>query len=79
MTELEALQKAVHVVGGQVHLAKAIAERTGQPVKQGHVWNWLNRAKRLPERYALHVEEITAVAGDRVKASDLCHLAFSAA
>lgn len=79
MTEYEALQEAVSVMGGQVHLAKALAERTGQPIKQGHVWNWLNRSKRLPDRYALHVERITCEAGQCVKASDLCHLAFSAA
>ena len=79
MTEYEALQKAVLVAGGQVHLANALAERTGQPIKQGHVWNCLNRSKRLPEKYALHVEAITLHAGACVKASDLCHLAFSAA
>lgn len=76
MTEIEALKKAVKLTGGQVHLAKALTERTGHPIKQGHVWNWLNRSKRLPERYALHVEAIT---GGKVKASQLCHFAFSAA
>lgn len=76
MTELEALRKAVKLAGGQTQLADALSKRTNHPIKQAHVWNWLNRSKRLPERYALHVE---AILDGKVKASQLCHFAFSAA
>lgn len=77
MTEYEALKKAVEICGGQTQLARELTARTGKPIGQGHVWKWLRRGKRLPEKYALHVEAITENLGDKINASDLCHLAFS--
>ena len=79
MTEYEALKKAVELAGGQSALAVALTEKMGIKVRQGQVWKWLNYGKRLPERYALYAEQITAERGQRIKASDFCHVAFSAA
>lgn len=35
------LEKIVDLVGGQAALAKGL-ESPEKPIKQGHVWNWLN-------------------------------------
>ena len=41
-----ALQKAVDMAGGQVHLARGIRARIpGSKVGQVHVWGWLNSVK----------------------------------
>lgn len=53
MSELTALQRAVKLVGGQSALARAVK------VRQGHVWSWLNRSKRVPPEYAMKVEAAT--------------------
>lgn len=79
MTEYEAIKKAVEVMGGQTALAKGLSESMGRTIRQQHVWKWLNESRRLPELYALHVERLTERKGCRVKASELCHIAFSAA
>ncbi len=51
--EVQALEKAVELVGGQTALAASIG------VKQTHVWNWLNRDKRVPAERVIAVEEAT--------------------
>lgn len=79
MTEYEALVKAVKIVHGQSALAKALTKRMKRehrPIRQGHVWKWLNISKRLPELYVLHVEAITAEHGDKVPACELCPALF---
>jgi DNA-binding transcriptional regulator YdaS (Cro superfamily) len=53
----QSLQKAVDVVNGQTALAKLI----GGGVTQAHVWNWLNRDKRVPIDRVLAIEKITGV------------------
>lgn len=73
MTPLEALEKAVLVLGGQT----ALADICGGKVKQQHVFNWLNRDKKLPEKYAVRVHRATVAQGDPVFAWDLCPHAFS--
>lgn len=73
MTPKEALQKAVDVLGGQT----ALAEACGGKVRQQHVWNWLNRDGRLPDRYALRVQRATERKGCAVRADHLCPEAFS--
>lgn len=50
---IEALQKAVELVGGQSSLAKAIG------VKQQHVWNWLNRDGKPAAEHVLGIEAAT--------------------
>lgn len=51
----EGLVKAIEVAGGQ----KALAKLCGDKVRQGHVYNWLNRNKHkgLPPQYVLKVEK----------------------
>lgn len=55
MTPREALERAIALAEGQT----ALAGRCGQPdkpVKQAHVWNWLNRdGGRVPSEYAIPV------------------------
>lgn len=55
MSELHALQKAVEIAGGQSALARACG------VRQGNVWSWLNRTRRIPPEYALKIEAFTGV------------------
>jgi DNA-binding transcriptional regulator YdaS (Cro superfamily) len=49
----EVLERAIHAVGSQAALAKAIG------VKPQHVWNWLNRDKRVPAEQVLAIEAAT--------------------
>lgn len=48
-TPLEALERAVELAGSQ----SALAARIGK--KQGHVWGWLNKAKRCPAEMAIPI------------------------
>lgn len=61
MSELAALREAVKVAGGQSALARAVN------VRQGHVWSWLNRSKRVDARYAIPVEEKTGVSRHKLR------------
>lgn len=47
------VRKAVDIVGSQSKLARLIG------VKQQHIWNWMNRDKQVPARYAPLIEEAT--------------------
>ena len=47
------LERAIHIAGGQSALARACN------VKQGHVWNWLNKSGKCPAEHVLGVEEAT--------------------
>lgn len=58
---LEALGRAVEAAGGQAALARALAERSGRPVRQGHVWSWMHRTGRIPAEYTLEIERLTGV------------------
>lgn len=49
---MTALERAIQQVGGQSALARAIG------VKQGHVWQWLNKT-RVPAEYVLRIESAT--------------------
>jgi DNA-binding transcriptional regulator YdaS (Cro superfamily) len=53
-----ALNRAVEIVGGQTALAKAIAT-ADRPVKQGHVWSWLRRNRKVPPEFCRPIEEAT--------------------
>lgn len=77
MTEYQALLKAVDVLGGQVGMANELSARMNLKIKQGHVYNWLNRGRCLPDKYARYVEAATREKGEEVKASDLCPVAFA--
>lgn len=76
MTPLQALEKAVRVLGGQTALAKVCSTDAAR-IKQQHVFNWLNRDKKLPEKHAVRVHRATALAGDPVYAWELCPDAFA--
>ena len=73
MTKLEALKKAFSVLGGQT----AVAAVCGGKVQQQHVWNWLERDKKLPERYAMRIHRATSAKGSLVPAWELCPEAFA--
>ena len=80
MTEYDALAKAVKLLGGQTATAEKLTTRMGRssrPIRQGHVWKWLNQGTRLPELYAIHMQELTSEAGDKIPASSLCPAAYA--
>ncbi len=59
---MEALQRAVLLLGSQTKLAMAIG------VRQQNIWAWLNRNKRVPAEFCKPIEEAT---DGEVKASEL--------
>lgn len=56
----EALEKAIEKVGSQAELARRIASSI-RPIKQQHVWNWLNRDDTIPAEVVLDIERETGV------------------
>lgn len=48
-----ALNRAIELLGGQSALARACG------VKQGHVWHWLNKSRKVPGDYVLTIEAAT--------------------
>lgn len=60
----------VEAVGSQSELARRMAEKTGTPVRQGHVWYWL-RAGRIPETKRWAALEIARNAGLELQEDDL--------
>jgi DNA-binding transcriptional regulator YdaS (Cro superfamily) len=65
---LTALQKAVAISGGQVALAKKLG------LKQGHVWWWLNRSKRIPAEQTIAVEQLTGVSRHELRPDVFGHV-----
>jgi DNA-binding transcriptional regulator YdaS (Cro superfamily) len=49
----EALKDAIRIKGTQAALAEAIGK------EQGHIWFWLNKAKKLPAEIAIAIEQAT--------------------
>ena len=68
----QALERSIDVLGGQAAVARILAEKTGRPIRQGHVWAWLNRTKSLPPDIASYLEAATTEAGKRVAREELC-------
>jgi len=56
---MEALEKAIQVVGGQTKLARALGK------SQGHVWAWLRRDHRVPAEYCIRIEQ--AIGGQVIR------------
>lgn len=56
---MKALESAIEAAGGQAALARALASATGKPIRQGHIWAWLNRTHLIPAEYVLVIEGIT--------------------
>ena len=48
-----ALNRAIELLGGQSALARACG------VKQGHVWHWLSKSRKVPGDYVLTIEAAT--------------------
>jgi len=55
MTNLDALQKAIEIVGGQTNLAHHCK------TSQQRVWNWLHRDKAVPAEYVIRIEIASGV------------------
>ena len=55
---LKALQRAIDDAGSQVELARRIAT-PALPIKQQHIWNWLNRDKEVPAEAVIPIEKAT--------------------
>lgn len=47
------LERAIDIVGSQAALAKALG------VKPQHIWNWINRDKKVPAEQVLLIEAAT--------------------
>lgn len=67
---INALKKAIKLVGGQSKLARKCNELSNGKfkIRQQHVYNWLNRAKKVPAEYVLLIEKATK---NKVKRSEL--------
>lgn len=74
--ERDALVRAVELLGGPTATAAKLSKAMGVTIKQPHVSGWLYRSGRLPPDYALHMEHLTAVEGERITAAELCPRAF---
>ena len=57
----EGLTQAIEKAGGQAALARVLARQTGRPIRQGHVWAWINRSGRVPPELVLPIESATGV------------------
>lgn len=69
---IKALERAIDILGGQAATARILAERTGKPIRQGHVWAWINRTKKVPPEMAPHIESATSDVGKMVTREQLC-------
>jgi len=68
MTPLEALLKAVEVLGSQ----KAVAAAAGENLATGHVYYWLTKAPEVPAQYCPGIERATRAKGETVFCEQLC-------
>lgn len=54
----ESIQNAVDAIGGkQAELARRLSQITGRPIKQQHIWNWINRGDVVPAELAIPIEQ----------------------
>lgn len=63
----EALERAVVKAGGQSALAAHLRKTTGKPVRQGHVWAWLNRTRKVPPEYVIPIEAHTGISRHQLR------------
>jgi len=59
---------ALELAGSQAELARRLREQ-GKAVKQQHIWNWLNRDKKVPPDMA---KPICAAFNGLIAPHDLC-------
>lgn len=64
---MDALMRAIEVCGGQSELARLI----GGNVLPQHVWNWVNRDKRVPPEHCRAIERATVDKGSVVTRYEL--------
>lgn len=57
LTNQQAIRRAVQIAGGQSALAKLL----GPSVKQGHVYDWVNRETGAPFEHCPAIEAATGV------------------
>lgn len=60
------IERAIRVAGSQSELARRVAEKTGLPVAQAHVWYW-RKAGHVSEQYRDAVAAVTGVPVDSLK------------
>ncbi|EAO1991567.1 cytoplasmic chaperone TorD [Salmonella enterica] len=65
--EQEALEEAIEIAGGQSELARKITVKSGEMVRQQHVWNWLHREELPPAKKAIYIEMVTGVPKERLR------------
>ena len=58
-TSLRALKKACLIVGSPAELARRVGSHLGRRIAHQHVWNWLNRDKKVPDWAVLAIEAAT--------------------
>lgn len=56
------IQEIIELAGGQTALA-GVCSTPKKPITQSHVWNWLNRDKKIPPRHAIPIETMCAKKG----------------
>lgn len=66
ISPIEALEQAISIAGTQAELARRIAT-PDRPIKQQHVWNWLNRDKKVPPEVVLDIERETGVSRHKLR------------
>lgn len=55
------LTQAIEKAGGQAALARLLAQQTGRPIRQGHIWAWIHRSRRVPPEMVLAIEDATGI------------------
>jgi DNA-binding transcriptional regulator YdaS (Cro superfamily) len=60
------LEAAVAAVGGQSALARLLSTEE-KTVRQGHVWAWIHRERRVPAEHVLAIEAATGVSRHRLR------------
>lgn len=65
---VEALEEAIKKCDdSQAELARRITGERTPPIKQQHVWNWLNRDKVVPPEVVIDIERETGVSRHRLR------------
>ena len=54
--EIQYLETVIQQIGSQSALARYLSVETGRPIRQGHVWSWLNRSRMVPAQYVIAIE-----------------------
>lgn len=77
MNELEAITRAVELLGGPTNTSRLLTKSMGDRVAPNTVSDWVNKHHRCPERYAWHIQHLTSCAGEKITVETLCPVAFT--